>query len=433
MGVKGLSLILDQFNIQKAIEFQTIQSGSTLVIDANGFFFYLIKDYLKDIIFHIGDYGFIHSLVINEINKYLSRGITLIFYFDGQSQMKYKTAQKRSERIYKQWEYLNKICISSRALGSSYDALPIPVLAMQQFRDTLKSLNMNIIECDGEADQVIAMYCSDMNSYLPCKSERYYCLGSDRYTVYRTYTDFYIFILILFSSVSDFIAMKDCPYIQFGSIRFDDDGGLSACVWRREVTCLLLQISERQFVELCIYLGNDFTDVYDKALFNKPHNADLSVYALCGKALVDHMLSSADPELQRAIEFSRDFYELRDLTHYDYDAKVVYRSIYTLSEEQELKLHEVFNDNRALSMSELLHTCCPICPEITPEHAEALLLTTADLSNGGASTSGSSVDNSSVCDVSWDDVIAADFYQMVYKEWRGWAVRQELQADVEVR
>ena len=228
--------------------------------------------------------------------------------------------------------------------------------------------------------------------------------------------------------------MKNCPYIQFGSIRFDDDGGLSACVWRRETTCSLLQISERQFVELCIYLGNDFTDTCDKALFIRPHNSDLSVYALCGKTLADHMLSSADPELQRAIEFSRDFYELRDLTHYDYDAKVIYRSIYTLSEEQQLALREVFNDNRALGLRELLHICCRICPEITQEHAEALRLTAADLSGSSTTVNLDDIStNHSICDVSWDDVIAADFYQMVYKEWRGWAVRQELQAGVEVR
>ena len=228
--------------------------------------------------------------------------------------------------------------------------------------------------------------------------------------------------------------MKDSPYIKFGTIRFDDDGGLSACVWRRKVTCELLQISERQFVELCIYLGNDFSDVYDKGLFTKPHISDLSVYALCGKALADHMLSSADPELQRAIEFSRDFYELRDLTHYDYDAKVVYRSIYTLSEEQELALREVFNDNRALGLRELLHICCRICPEITQEHAEALRLTAVDLSGSSTTVNLDDIStNHSICDMSWDDVIAADFYQMVYKEWRKWAVRQELKANTKVR
>ena len=200
MGVKGLSLFLEQFNVQSRMEIETIQSGSTLVIDANGFLFYFMKDLLSDIIFHLGDYVSIHNLLVSEVNKFIARGITLIFYFDGQSRMKYKTAQKRSERIYKQWEYLNKTCISSRALGSSYDALPIPVLAMQQFRDTLKSLNMTIIECDGEADQVIAAHCSDMNSYLPCESERYYCLGSDRYIVYLHCIITYLELSIIFAS-----------------------------------------------------------------------------------------------------------------------------------------------------------------------------------------------------------------------------------------
>ena len=170
-----MASFLNKCNVESRIE--TIQPGSTLVIDANGFFFQVVKDNQSDILIHLGDYGFINSLVINEINKYLSRGITLVFYLDGQKQMKYKTAEKRAKDRDKERIFLYNLCISHATRVRKYDKLPTPVLALEQFRDTLKSLNMNIEECDGEADQAIARACHEGNKQS--LSDGFYCLGDD--------------------------------------------------------------------------------------------------------------------------------------------------------------------------------------------------------------------------------------------------------------
>ena len=225
--------------------------------------------------------------------------------------------------------------------------------------------------------------------------------------------------------------MKSCPYIQFGTLSFAAGVEFKAPVWRRATTCSLLQISERQFVELCIYLGNDFTKVYAKTLFKRPPSCDVPEQELGSTPLADGMMwSSDDPELQRAIEFSRDFYELRDLTHYDYDPRLDYAWTYSLRVVEELRLHDIFNENRELGMHELFSKCFSIRQlNNTEGRLNALQRTTSDLT---LSTSTSNVANGSdnrkvtrdVPVFEWDDVIAADFYQMIYREWRYWLTTQ---------
>lgn len=182
MGVKGLVSFLKRCKVESRIEM--IQSGSTLVVDANGFFFQIVKDNQSDIMFHLGDYESIRYLVSRAIEEYTDRGIALVFYFDGEKQMKLEITKKRAKERYIDWEYLDRIC-ESRTFVNNNNKLPIPVLALEQFRDTLKSLNMDIEGCDGEADQAIALYCSNMNSplLLAGKRELYFCLGSNRYGV----------------------------------------------------------------------------------------------------------------------------------------------------------------------------------------------------------------------------------------------------------
>lgn len=232
--------------------------------------------------------------------------------------------------------------------------------------------------------------------------------------------------------------MKACPYIQFASYSFAAGLGFEAPVWRRATTCELLHMTEQQFVELCIFKGNDFTKDYGKALFNRPSNCVFSEYELCDTALADHMWSSAHPKLQRAIDFSRDFYELHDLRGYGYDDRYVYPSIYTLRREEELILHGIFYQYRALGLRELLSKCYSIiCPGILPVHLRALELTTSTLtpsSVGKESTTRpqDNLDTPSESVPTWYDVIAADLYQMIYKEWRYWLKNQRIYVKVSV-
>jgi hypothetical protein len=50
--------------------------------------------------------------------------------------------------------------------------------------------------------------------------------------------------------------MRACPYIKFGDISED---GTSALVWHRRDVAEKLHLTEEQFVDMCIYMGNDYT------------------------------------------------------------------------------------------------------------------------------------------------------------------------------
>eukprot|EP00598_Pedospumella_elongata_P013625 CAMPEP_0184994218 /NCGR_PEP_ID=MMETSP1098-20130426/48430_1 /TAXON_ID=89044 /ORGANISM="Spumella elongata, Strain CCAP 955/1" /LENGTH=867 /DNA_ID=CAMNT_0027520229 /DNA_START=522 /DNA_END=3125 /DNA_ORIENTATION=- len=58
---------------------------------------------------------------------------------------------------------------------------------------------------------------------------------------------------------SDYIAMKDCPYIEFGSIEVGAAGCVSAIVWSRAEVSRELRLSEEQFLDFVLFLGNDYT------------------------------------------------------------------------------------------------------------------------------------------------------------------------------
>lgn len=91
--------------------------------------------------------------------------------------------------------------------------------------------------------------------------------------------------IILFSD-SDFFAMRECPYIMFGTIRRKCcistriSRTAVANVWRRERLSETLGMTEHQFVEWCISIGNDCLKSFyitsaspyaNKSLDSSPH------------------------------------------------------------------------------------------------------------------------------------------------------------------
>jgi hypothetical protein len=127
--------------------------------------------------------------------------------------------------------------------------------------------------------------------------------------------------------------MADCHYIPFGSIDESRYSSRVECVvWTREKTSRKLGMTEVQFVELCILIGNDYTMHFNRTLFNQykefitesgltvseVNSAGLKVpldFILSRKP--DFRLSSPNIELNKAIKYSRAVYNLSDLDEYD--------------------------------------------------------------------------------------------------------------------
>ena len=73
-------------------------------------------------------------------------------------------------------EYINKYYQKPEKLMD----LPIPPLSFTLYYKVLEDLNLDIIKCPGEADQVIAIACSLNNKNYAIGSEKYFCVGNDR-------------------------------------------------------------------------------------------------------------------------------------------------------------------------------------------------------------------------------------------------------------
>lgn len=119
--------------------------------------------------------------------------------------------------------------------------------------------------------------------------------------------------------ISDFLAMKDCPLIAFGSL--DPFTGtlskskvyreIDVVVWRRENVAKLYSISESEFVDLCIYVGNDFTEH-----FANKHGKSTPATSLNLPMPIYDSSILMSKEFEAAVQYSKAFYELEDLTEF---------------------------------------------------------------------------------------------------------------------
>jgi hypothetical protein len=126
--------------------------------------------------------------------------------------------------------------------------------------------------------------------------------------------------------------MKDCPYIVFGTLIHRRTSASSrpigtAVVWRRSRLAKSLGFTdEQQLVEWAILIGNDYTKHFTKSSFigysnsNNEQN-EFSSLEIMRKYIASqkppYRLSSADAELELAINYSRAVYNLLDLTSYE--------------------------------------------------------------------------------------------------------------------
>ena len=142
--------------------------------------------------------------------------------------------------------------------------------------------------------------------------------------------------------------MKDCPYIVFGTLKHRKAPGAGnsrtvvgcATVWRRKKLALNLGFKEeQQLVEWSILIGNDYTKHFPKSSFTgystKKSSKNLgsvqsnSSYGQHEYSSIETMrkfiisqkpsyrLTSTDTELELSITYSREVYNLSDLTRYE--------------------------------------------------------------------------------------------------------------------
>jgi HrpA-like RNA helicase len=145
-----------------------------------------------------------------------------------------------------------------------------------------------MVVCNGEADLDLAKQASG--------NPNMYVLGQD----------------------SDFFFYHDIQYVPFHTLAVEPRGqGLLAHVYTRQSVATSLGLEEDLMVELAILMGNDYVD---------PKTSDSSLAAI-GKDsynLLEHLcnqddgyrVTSADPEVQTAMDFSRALYNLQELSQF---------------------------------------------------------------------------------------------------------------------
>ncbi len=258
MGIRKLRRFIDE-NIKESIRPSIFPVGSKLIIDGNGFLFYILNNYEKQRNKlppverkYGGDFYEIYKRVKEEVKAFLTAGIIPIVYWDGKRRrLKLHTDMKRRHEILDAETKLFEHCIDGVIYNET--EYPLPVLAKYQIQYVIKEFNIEEVFCSEEADHVIAKVSADN---VDC-----FIYGND--------SDFYVF--------------KDARYVIFGSF-FTQEGTnectniisnknknvynqLKAVVYTRKNIANWLGMSEKTFVDFVIYLGNDYTSHFSKREF----------------------------------------------------------------------------------------------------------------------------------------------------------------------
>jgi hypothetical protein len=320
MGVLGLSRYIETSNNDPRI-FETIPTDSVILVDGVAFMIQILDRCsfrgswppqcgISRHLLQSFTYECFHRHLCDEINKMVhSYGLRVIVYFDAvasltstsiHSTMKSYTACSRREQKDRAWNSLyyqfevseevrgpsgSRLWSSSQtpwpsllqaqmkaslaALGVPHYSRDFPLHALltqlsrgssqltpaQQVFSELVKLTLDLESANSidtsrvDADCVMAFHCDYLNTKRGSSSE------SEAVSM-RSF---------IYGRDSDFMVMKDCPYIEFGSLRFADGdcesgtgGHLQARVFRRAALSAALNLTENQFVEFCLLLGNDF-------------------------------------------------------------------------------------------------------------------------------------------------------------------------------
>lgn len=246
---------------------------------------------------------------------------------------------------------------------------------------------------------------------------------------------------------SDFFAMKQCPYIEFGSLEIVE-GGVAAPVYRRDQTAAAFGLSEELFVELCILCGNDFTSAHDRSDYKDAPSSDIAgisavVEWLGAQEAFYRAQAVEEGENEIALQYTRAFYELEDISVYQRELEAYRQTIgYTkpsarmsmsLSREEADKLkvwtemHDPRSPGRAIlqylsekvtepnGASVLLNGCAVV---LSPDHIEAIDRTLAVVSQPALDYSNLPLRVDRLkkrgCDIPpWQDVLAGHAYQLL--------------------
>ena len=91
--------------------------------------------------------------------------LSLVFFFDGsKSKLKSGTREKRKLQREEKWQNLYNLCLGDYlGAGGGAKELPKPVLAIEALRAVLIEFAIQIVDCEYEADQEIAIACKIAN------------------------------------------------------------------------------------------------------------------------------------------------------------------------------------------------------------------------------------------------------------------------------
>ena len=320
MGVQGLMKFLDGA-ASLDLPNETIPQGSVFYVDGCGFCLEIMRKLDASYAHKVplcsilsGLYADFDAVIRKEV-KHLNEtlGMQLIVCMDGRiSRMKDATAESRMRDRENDWVNLLNVCMDGN-YNIKNPRLPFPRMCMQQFQSTLLDMHIQVIQCDEEADQFIAMSVAAFNRSNAQLNKQAYCYGRD----------------------SDYVVFQDCPYIAIDSV-FIEASCVQACVYRRSAIASDLGMTETQFMDLCILMGNDYTkhligtdfiasfsftierdDDYDDEEYNY-NTATIEHLIQCVQSNVAP-ITSTNADYQVAVDFSRSLYHLQDISHYPID------------------------------------------------------------------------------------------------------------------
>jgi hypothetical protein len=338
MGVHTLwSKVREKYS-DSVVDFkEDVRRGSILLVDGWAFLFHLLNTQVHTLYKDVkppferqygGNYRELTPIINLELDRLSSTiGFELRFYFDGHdSFFKGDTSEKRRKQLLKNWSTYHDVSIGD-VIGVPDGDLPLPPLAMEELRFVLHRRNIKSIDCEFEADQELAVECYRLNTYTMNGStvvrsgKQAFIYGMDRYVTIHMWSVFLIDFVVVFLFNSDFLVMKSCALITPESLMPFTETALAASstsssirvyreisihVWRRESVALLFGMTEDNFVDYCCQsLRNDFTSPNTRS--------DETANSNDGEV---HNLDSDIATYELAVQYSKAFYNLEDLTEF---------------------------------------------------------------------------------------------------------------------
>jgi HrpA-like RNA helicase len=277
MGVKGLKKLLQRAAEGQATETLPPASLSAYIVDASGFLIDFICAMITNpvpAITHRGelraDIPSDYSMIAESLHEYFKQlwghdangDMIVEFYFDGSKTKFPAKREEREKRIREAWNDLWNSVHSSSASRTYKNNLRngvvqhiLPTLMMDELIAVLIAENIPYVECDYEADQAIAKRCAQLNEGLPVGQEIAVIVGND----------------------TDFLAMRGCLYVwleDFTPCLPPGGNPHPGCyhpvtrAWRRAGAAAALGLSESEFVDFCLLLGNDYTSLHKRTLLD---------------------------------------------------------------------------------------------------------------------------------------------------------------------